>query len=303
MRVVEEPFTSRDAIVGVSRLGRTPTEGAFRTLRTKRLVSPGLYVEPRGVRGRLLGRTSFYSSLNVDAARAVRLGHEGLAKRLAARAEEIENSTDSFAVRDALQEAADRYGAAPDEDSAGSALSLAIDGRRSRRASTSQTRPRDWLIRSDAWMTDENRNQLTAAVAKLDAAAAGARRELLGQDDMSATTFFGVVRRLDPTEAEVESSDEVRGVARDELERVRLAAIGTPVALLCERLPAGGSFILPMPAVALDEDQVEDRESPWTVRALSDGEMHFESLNRRDADWIVSARRRTAVPVVPLRRA
>jgi hypothetical protein len=287
--------------VGVSRLGRSPTEGAFRTLRAKRLVSPGLHVEPRGARGRLLGRTSFYSALNVDAARAVRLGHGNIAKALAGRAEEIENSSDSVMIRDALQEAVDRFGVAPGAGLPKRLLTPAIASPPTSNAL--QTLAPDWLIRSDAWMTDDNREELTAAVAKLDAAAAGARVEILGERDTSATTFFGVVRRLDPLAAEVESSDDVRIVARDELDRAGLASVGSPVALLCEYLPAGGSFVLPMPAVALDEDVIADRESPWTIRSLSQGEMHFEQLDRRDADWILSARRRTAVPVVPLRRA
>jgi hypothetical protein len=306
MRVIEEPFTTRNSILGVLRPGGIPTEGIFRTLRTKGLVSPGVRVEPRTSRGRILGKASFYSALNMDAARAVRLGHPDIALQFAERAARLEQSNDAMTIRDAVQTAA----GVTTELSGDAAVPMSVK-RLARRGRGLTLDGLDdsalrqlWLVRSETWMNDEQHEQLSDAAVALATGAAVARREILGDADTSATTFFGVVRRLNQSAAEIESADEVQLTPRADLEREGLADIGQPVALLCEALPAGGTFSFPMPALALDGSDGEQRESPFHLKELTPGEVRFDHLTRRDVDWIVDGPgvRVHLVPAAPLTR-
>lgn len=309
MRVVENPFINRDAILGTLRPGQPASESAFRTLRAHSHASPGLRVDARISRGRLLGTAHLYSSLNGDAARAVRLGRPELALRLASKASQLEHSADAETVRSAVQNTADSLSVDPFDPKG--PVDLQRYARLRRRSSPNgldqRALVRAWLVQSSAWLREDGHGELTSAVIALDRAAAEARKDIVEDAFPAVSTFFGIVRRMDPTAVEIEGGGETRLVPRDELARQGLAVVGQAVALLCEELPAGGLLTLPMPAVALEPEAVAEARSPWEVPELDleHNEMHSGQLEIDDYLWLTRslAREPTAVPLAPLRRA
>ena len=166
---------------------------------------------------------------------------------------------------------------------------------------------REWLSHSDAWLAcgSEDRDVLIEAAIELDQAACQARDDVLGEDAASATTFYGIVRRMDRTAAEIEGGEQTLLVPIDDLDRQGLAVLGQPVAVMREVLPGGGSYSLPMPALALEEESFPDAPSPW-VNSPADIEfsiiLGLVDLPDRDAAWLERelAREPTALLVAPL---
>jgi hypothetical protein len=299
MRMTEEPFLTRDAVLSILRPGERTSERPFRTLRERGAASPGFSVPIRDPRGQVAGRVQLYSSLNGDAARAFRLRDVDLAQALAARAGEIERSEPARRVRDAVAEVASRMPDDPDSGAAPVALRryLAL-----RRHSTwdgldRRSLAREWLAHSAAWLdeTDE-REELIDAIVQLDRAACEARDDLIADRMPSVTTFFGVVRRMDRMAAEVEGEHESLLIPRDDLERHGLAVLDQPVSLLRETLPGGGAYVLPMPAVSLEAPAEDLAASPWAEPGPA-------VMALEDVDWLERelAREPTAVPLAPLR--
>jgi hypothetical protein len=169
-------------------------------------------------------------------------------------------------------------------------------------------------VHSVAWLGDDEHGQVAEAVMELGRLAHEARVELLNDSFSSVSTFFGVVRRMDAIAAEVEGEDGVvLLVPRDTLEREGLAVLGQAVAMLCEVLPAGGTLILPMPAVMLDaeaywRERHKNLESlirttdPWDVETAAGG---VSVISDRDRTWLdrETGRAPNTVPVAPIRRA
>jgi hypothetical protein len=311
MRAIEEPFLTRDAVLSVLRPGELTSERPFRTLRERGAASEGFAIPIRTPSGQVFGRIQLYSSLNADAARAYRLRRIEVARELAGRAAIIERSPAATLVREAVTSAAASLPV--DHLSAETPPSLRryVNARAHStwRGLDREGLVREWLSHSDAWLAtgSDGRDALIDAAIKLDQQACQAREDVLGEDAASATTFYGVVRRMDVAAAEIEGvNGQTLLVPRDDLDRQGLAVLGQPVAVLREVLPGGGSYSLPMPAIAVDEegafadvrpswdsgfDQVEDG-SVWGVSAL----------RGRDVDWLERelAREPNALLAAPL---
>ena len=259
----------------------------------------------RTVHGQLLGRTHFYSLLNLDAARAVRLGEPTLARQVAARAGELERSRHADLIRSAIQLTGSKISIDPSRDDVPTALRryLLARSRSSWRGLDQYALAREWLVYSAAWLGQDEHGEITEAVTALARAASEARADLLADAALPpASTFFGVVRRMDPSAAEVQGDYETRLVPRDDLERQGLAVIGQAVSLLCEVLPTGGSLMFPMPAVAVETTSPAGEGAYWDLDAMKSGVAGF--LQPADHAWLERelAREPTAMPLAPLRR-
>jgi hypothetical protein len=305
MHVLEEPFTTREAILTILRPGQPATESPFRTLRQHHCASDGLRADVRTIHGQLLGRAHFYSLLNLDAARAVRLGEPTLARQLAARAGELERSRHADLIRGAIQLIGSKISIDPSREDIPIALKryLLARSRSSWRGLDQYALTREWLVYSAAWLNQEEHGEITAAVATLAQAANQARADLLVDAGLPpASTFFGVVRRMDSSAAEVQGDHETRLVPRDDLERQGLAVIGQAVSLLCEVLPTGGSLMFPMPAVAVESSPSLAEDSPWDLESMGEGALQM--LDSADYAWLTRelAQEPTAMPLAPLRR-
>jgi hypothetical protein len=306
MRVLEEPFVTRDTVLAILQPGRPTTESPFRTLRQRSCASDGLRIDVRTAYGQLLGRTQAYSTLNADAARALRLHEPTLAQQLAARARDLERSSAAGIIRDAMQ----RIATSMPSDPLGSAAPIALQRYLRLRARSSwqgldqQALARDWLVQSAAWLGHDEQGDVVKAVLELARSAQEARADLLTDGVQPVSTFFGVVRRMDAIAAEIEGDDGTRLLPRDELDRRGLATVGQAVALLCEALPAGGTLVFAMPAVALEGPAVPE-PGPWDVEEMDDGGTPASLLDARDQAWLDRelAREPTVVPAAPLRRA
>jgi hypothetical protein len=108
---------------------------------------------------------------------------------------------------------------------------------------------------------------------------------------------------MDATAVELEGTGgQALLVPREDLERQGLATLGRPVALLRETLPGGGSYSLPLPAVALTEPSLEEADPPWETVYPGDGAMFARPLDDRDMRWLdrALAHEPTAIPAAPL---
>ncbi|MFI5003559.1 MAG: hypothetical protein ACHQE6_00965 [Solirubrobacterales bacterium] len=258
-----------------------------------------------------MGRIQLYSSLNADAARAYRLHRVEIARGFAERAIALEQSQPGRLIKEAIAAVASHM---PVDSSAPDApfvlrRYIGLRGRSTLRGLDRDTLAREWLSHSDAWLISDSgvNEELMRAVLEMDRLACQAREDLLQNDEMTATTFYGLVRRMDVTAAEIESADgRTLLIPRDDLERQGLAVIGQPVAVLREMLPGGGSYSLPMPAVALEVELIDDALAPFGeldfIEVEDGSKVLAMELPRRDAEWLERelAREPTAIPAMPL---
>jgi hypothetical protein len=253
----------------------------------------------------VLGQAHFYSSLNADAARAVRWGERRLAQSLAHHAEEIERSAHAALVREAVRAIGSRIDADPLSADAPASLRryLRLRARSSPRGLDQDAMLREWIVRSAAWLSESEHDELATAATALAQAASAVRAQLASDALPPVTTFLGVIRRIDSFVAEVQGAGETLLVPRDGLDRQGLAVLGQAVALLCEPLPAGGSLILPMPAVGLDRESDAAR-SPWDLPEHEEGVAFVSFIEEADRVWLQRelAREPTAVPLAPIRQ-
>jgi hypothetical protein len=305
---------TREAVLSVLRPAELPTERPFRTMREHGAASSGVPVRVRTAGGQIVGRIQLYSSLNADAARAYRLHRVELARSLAERAVALEQSQPGRLISKAIAAVAGYMPADPSALDAPFALRryIGLRGRSTWRGLDRDALAREWLSHSEAWLTSDSGvdEELTRAVVEMDRSACQAREDLLRNDELTATTFYGLVRRMDVTAAEIESADgQTLLIPRDDLERQGLAAIGQPVAVLREMLPGGGSYSVPMPAVALEGERMDDAPAPFgelDFTEVEDGSRVLATeMQRRDAEWLGRelAREPTAIPAMPLRTA
>jgi hypothetical protein len=102
------PVVVRDRIVHAFKPGGSPAaEAPFRTLRRHAWVSQGVRITRFADRG-LAGQITFFSSLNVVAARLARRGNAPAAERVARAAAELEAGPEFAALRSLLSELPDR---------------------------------------------------------------------------------------------------------------------------------------------------------------------------------------------------
>jgi hypothetical protein len=253
--------------------------------------------------GQLMGRVQLYSSLNVDAARAFRRRNVELAQELARRAGQLEQSDPAACLRHAVADAASQLPADVRSLNAPAALQRYVEMRR--RTSLGDMSPTafvaGWVAQSSVWLTT-NYDALVDAVLALDRGAAEARADLIAPTEMTASTFFGTVARMDALHAEIDGTNgQSLLVSRDQLEREGLAVVGQAIAVLEEILP-GGRYSRVMPAVALDTPGLGP-PSPY-AQELPDEGLVGAQLTPRDRDWMRKALDRpTTVPLAPLRVA
>src|SRR5580658_9049469 len=145
------PVVVRDRIVHAFKPGGSPAaEAPFRTLRRHEWVSQGVRVTLFADRG-LAGQMTFFSSLNVMAARLARRGDAPAAERVARAAADLEAGPEFALLRSLLSELPDRRaeqvvgGLFPDDMPA--ALTEALRAVASR---TEQVRANDILLSSPA---------------------------------------------------------------------------------------------------------------------------------------------------------
>lgn len=281
-------------------------DGPFRTLRTHRAVSNGIEVRVRAAGGHLVGHLRLYSSLNADAARASRLHQPEAAKKLAAFAQRLERTNAAKRIGEAIASLSTAISADPRSQDAPPGLRryARLRGQSSWANLEHGSLTREWLVQSGAWLelAGSNSGSLADAIVTLGNESEKARVKILG-DELSVTTFYGVVRRLDGNAAQLESANgEAVVVPRPELERQGLAIVGQAVSLLTEVLPGGGSYLLPMPAVMLEPPIFEDVESPWDLLDPEVLAFKGSDLDSRDSDWIgrEMARDPRVIPVAPL---
>jgi hypothetical protein len=145
------PVVLRDRIVHAFKPGGSPaSEAPFRTLRRHEWVSQGVRVTLFAERG-LAGQMTFFSSLNVVAARLARRGNAPAAARVARAAADLEAGPEFAALRGVLSKLPDREaeqvigGLFPEDGPA--ALAEALRAVASR---TEQMRANDILLSSPA---------------------------------------------------------------------------------------------------------------------------------------------------------
>jgi len=298
---------TRESILAVLRPGQVTTERPLDTLRGNGAASKGFVVYLRLQQGRMGGSLHLYNALNGDAARAYRLGQVEVATELAKRAGKLERTLAAKRIVKAIARQADSAPADPLVDESLDHLRRYIHMRRSCwKGLDKPALSREWLAQSWSWLADDapDRDGLLDAVESLKLAADKARAQILDAEDASATTFFGWVARMDAFGAELESeSGEVMVVPREDLDRQGLAVLGQAVSLLREALPGGGSYVFPMPAVAVDRPLLGEASSPWGPEFADEGIHFFRKLEKRDADWTDRkfARAPKAVPAAPFR--
>jgi hypothetical protein len=306
MKLAEEPFLTSASIMAALRPSELPSvEGPIRTLRSHGAVSPGVKVHLRQPGGHFAGHLQIYSVLSADAARAFRLGQGDAARKLARFAAKLERS---LAARQILKAITALSAAIP-------ADALAPDSppalRRYARLRSRMTwadvehgaLTREWLSQSSAWMqlNGEFDGDLADAVETLSDKSSEARAKVFGEV-RNVSTFYGIVRRLDSSAAELESGEgEALLVRRDELERQGLATIGQGVSLLQEVLPAGGVYSMPFPAVILEKPDFGKPRSPWRPDDPTKS-FDLDELGKRDTAWLERelAREPRAVPATAL---
>lgn len=306
VRLAEEPFLTRNSIMSVLRPTDLPSsDRPWRTLREHKAVSEGCPVRVRSGRGQLAGQLRLYNNLNADAARASRLRKPEVARRLAACAEQLEHSAAAKRIRQAIAALSEAVPADPESKDAPPGLRryARLRGRTSWAGLEAAALTREWLAQSRAWLELEGPDgALADAVATLGERGERARAKL-GAEEQTVTTFYGVVRRLDVSAAQLESaSGEALIVPRLELERQGLAIVGQAVSLLSEVLPGGGSYLLPMPAVMLEGPSFEGVEDPWELLEPENQSFRGTDLEGRDSDWVERelAREPRTVPASPL---
>jgi hypothetical protein len=307
MKLAEEPFLTRRSVMAVLRPSDLPDNDApFRTLRNHAAVSSGLKVHVRAAGGHLSGQLRLYNSLNTDAARASRLHQPKVAQQLAAVAERLERTSAARKIVEAISLLSTALPADPSSNDAPPGLRryARLRGGSSWANLEHGLLTREWLSQSRAWfeLAGSDCGPLADAVEALASESEKARSKILG-DQRSVSTFYGIVRRLDVSAAQLESDDaEAVVLPRAELERQGLAIVGQAVSLLTEVLPGGGSYVLPMPAVMLERPSPEKAESPWELMEPDHLAWKASDLDGRDSDWIERelARDPRIIPVTPL---
>lgn len=289
-------------------LGATTSEAPLERLRRAKRASAGLSIALRTATGRLQGRLHLYSVLNADAARAVRRGQPEVAAALAERAAEVENSAAMRHIVAAVTEAfralpLDVHSPTPD-DHYGQVVRRYVAMRRAARLDAEvDVLIREWLSRASAWILASPEPVLCEAI--LDAArmTEEARRIVLAHGSVDATTYVGVVTRLDPVAAELESESGERWLLpRRDLEREGLALVGHAAALIREELIHGPTVWVTGPATRVDCTDADLAEYEYDVFDTAPDGFDGVVVGKADLAWRARqiAADPVAIPVSPI---
>lgn len=309
MRVVEEPFLTREGVLAILRPGQVTTGRPFRSMRERGCASDGVSIYVRSAHGRMEGKLWLYSSLNGDAARAFRLRHFETAEQLATWAAKIERSRPARQIQRAIEHLAQRLPLDPCGTDAPTSLRRYVGLRRSNSPSGLDVAAltREWLAQSVAWLDEsDDREDLVEAIERLRREADKARARVAEKEDQSVNVFFGVITRIDSFGAEIDSEQgQVLWVPRLDLERQGLAALHQPVSVWHEALPGSGSLFLLMPAVAVEPPDPGHGPSPWGPLFAKERTIRLQEFSERDSEWLRLglAREPTSIPAAPLRVA
>lgn len=302
MEVVERPFLTSQAVLGVLAFGMPTTDAPLRTLRRHAAVSDGWSVPMRSSSGRLLGRVHMHSALNADAARLFRWGERDAAVRMARKAQAMERSKHARQVRHAIERTAKDipvdWAERRATDHRTQAFRYYVDVRRQSawEGLESSALWRAWVSEPQTWLAVATDESLRQAVHELAALGAEARADEPLLERHGLTTRLGVIERLDPVAAELTAPDGTLFVLpRRPLEREGLAVVGQPVSILMEELPGGRTVDYYAPAARLDIPPVAEDPDPFGASAPV-------PLNTADSDWILRAMasKPTVVPLAPV---
>lgn len=302
MEVVERPFLTSQALLGVLSFGMPTTDAPLRTLRRHAALSEGWSVPMRSSSGRLIGRVHMHSALNADAARLFRWGQRDAAVRMARKAQAMERSRHARHVRRAIERTAEDipvdWAERRSTDHRTQAFRYYVDIRRQSawEGLESSALWRAWVSEPQTWLAVASDDSLREAVHELAVLVADARASEPLLERHGLTTRLGVIERLDPVAAELTAPDGTWFVVpRRPLEREGLAVVGQPVSVLMEELPGGRTVDYYAPAARLDIPSVADDQDPFGASAPV-------PLEAADSDWILRAMasRPTVVPLAPV---
>jgi len=302
VEVVERPFLTSQAVLGVLSFGKPTTDAPLRTLRRHAAVSEGWSVPMRSSSGRLIGRVHMHSALNADAARLFRWGQREAAVRMARKAQAMERSRQAGHVRRAIERTAEDipvdWAERGATDHRTQAFRYYVDVRRQSawEGLESSALWRAWVSEPQTWLAVATDESLREAVHELAEHVAGVRADEPLLERHGLTTRLGVIDRLDPVAAELKAPDGTCFVVpRRPLEREGLAIVGQPVSILMEELPGGRTVDYYAPAARLDIPAVDDDVDPF-------GASPPVPLSPADSGWILRAMasKPTVVPLAPV---
>jgi hypothetical protein len=209
--LAELPFTIADQIAAEYKPGAgVSTKAALRTLRDKQLITQGVSRPIPGTKGKLAGELHLYSSLNIDAVRMHRMGHEPAARMLVKAAGRIEKKKETVAIADDL---AQRSG-------------LAVTGLH---------------LAFSEMLTTQQGDVLRAVTEDTERA----RRKIAGADGVEPPAYAKIMKlHGDVAELKLENSEAVFSFTRSELQSAMLMVfVGATVALVREHLAPGMTLL------------------------------------------------------------
>lgn len=218
--LAELPFTIADQIAAEYKPGAgVSTKAALRTLRDKALVTQGVSRPIPGNKGKLAGELHLYSSLNIDAVRMYRMGHEPAARMLVRAAGRIEKKKETVAIADDL---ARRSG-------------LAAIGLHTAFSEMLATQHGD-VLRAVTEHTERERRKIGAA------------------DGVEAPAYARIMKlHGDIAELKLENSETVFSFTRSELQSAMLMVlVGATIALVREHLAPGMTLLRTSGALDLE---------------------------------------------------
>jgi hypothetical protein len=269
------PVVIRDRIVHAFKPGGSPTsEAPFRTLRRHEWVSQGVRVTLFADRG-LAGQMTFFSSLNVVAARLARRGNAPAAARVARAAADLEAGPEFAVLRSLLSQLPDREaeqvvgGLFPEDGPA--ALAAALRAAASR---TEQVRANDILLSSPAEVVFAGRIAEVTSEFVLLVQAAGVVHGDLKPDNMppsgrqAIVTDFDTVRIVDVATRPT-SADQVKETAAATMVPLWMAGaarrdqVGDFLVLVADKLDGASAVVEAVPAIDIDDASGTDGFSPF----------------------------------------
>lgn len=209
--LAELPFTIADQIAAEYKPGAgVSTKAALRTLRDKQLVTQGVSRPILGAKGKLAGELHLYSSLNIDAVRMHRMGHEPAARMLVKAAGRIEQKKEAVVIADDLARQS----------------SLAVTGLHTAFSEMLATQAGD-VLRAVTEHTERERRKISEA------------------GGVEAPTYAKIMKlHGDIAELKLENSEAVFSFTRAELQSAMLMVlVGAVIALVREPLGPGMTLL------------------------------------------------------------
>jgi hypothetical protein len=223
------PVVARDRIVHAFKPGTSASaEAPFRTLRRHEWVSAGVRVTRFADRG-LAGQLTFFSSLNMAAARLARRGKAAAAERVARAAADLEAGPEFADLRSRLAEL-------PDQEA-----EQVVNGQ----------------FRDDA---------PTALAAALRAAASRTeqvRADIIFMSSPMEIMFAGRIAEVTNTYVLIEAKDYSTMVPRWMAEAAQRGEVGAFLVLVADKLDGASAVVEAIPAIDVDDSPQADGFSPF----------------------------------------